>query len=41
MDGSKSIEAFEARSVELVKEVMKKDDKVDEIYNERYGVFLI
>jgi len=31
---SKSIEAFETRNVELAKEVIKKDDEIDELYNE-------
>ena len=31
---SKSIEAFETKNVELAKEVIKKDDEIDEIYNE-------
>lgn len=31
---SKSIEAFETKNVELAKEVIRKDDEIDEIYNE-------
>jgi phosphate transport system protein len=30
----KSIEAFETKNAELAKEVIKKDDEIDEIYNE-------
>jgi phosphate transport system protein len=31
---SRSIEAFETRNVELAREVIRKDDEIDEIYNE-------